>query len=83
MTQVGAEGRVRRLVLHQLALAGERQAPEVVPAAQIARLGQAGAPPAGGEKGVGGHRDVGQRLQARPLMAPEGFWIERLERGHG
>jgi hypothetical protein len=76
--QVGAERRMRRLVLHQLALGRERQALEVAPGPQISRVGQPGPRVAGAEKPVHRQRSADEGHEARPLLMLHGFGIERL-----
>src|SRR5262249_41251604 len=78
--QVGAEERVRGLVVHQLALARERQTSEVVPAAHVLGRPHAGRAPSRRLERVGAHDGPQERLRALPLLRAQRRGVQRLER---
>src|SRR5205814_4238309 len=80
--EVGAEGRVRGLILDDVGLARQRQPPEVVPRLQIAGRGDAGAGPRRAPERVAGRAVdlVQEGAQPAPLMLAQPRGLQRLER---
>src|SRR5207248_1200694 len=80
--QVGAERRVRGLILDDVGLARQRQPPEVLPRLQIVGRGDAGARPRRAPERVARRAVdlVQEGAQPAPLMLAQARGLQRLER---